>query len=199
MNVKKPLELLRAIKSVAFASVDEARNPQVRIIDIMIVEAEKLYFVTSRGKEFHRQITANPNVALTGMTKDYVMVRLCGTVKQVSQSLLARVFEDNPSMNDVYPGDSRYILDVFCIDAGNGEIFDLSRHPIYRESFSFGQMQVANKGFIISTACVECGICKDSCPQQCVESGTPYVIRQENCLHCGLCFENCPEGAIDKR
>jgi len=37
MNAKKCLEILREIKDVAFASVDENGNPQVRIIDVMLI------------------------------------------------------------------------------------------------------------------------------------------------------------------
>ena len=47
MNIKKCLQLLREIRDVAFATVDENGNPQVRIIDVMIVENETLYFVTA--------------------------------------------------------------------------------------------------------------------------------------------------------
>ena len=46
------LQILREIKDVSFASVDEQGNPQVRIIDVMLVEGDKLYFCTSRGKDF---------------------------------------------------------------------------------------------------------------------------------------------------
>ena len=42
MNAQKCLEILRKIKDVSFATVDEKGLPQVRIIDVMIVEDEKL-------------------------------------------------------------------------------------------------------------------------------------------------------------
>ena len=41
-------------------------------------------------------------------------------------------------MNGVYPGESRYILEPFCISKGELEFFDLGKSPIYRESFVFG-------------------------------------------------------------
>ena len=53
MNIQDCLQLLREIKDVAFATVDEKGFPQVRIIDVMIVENEKLYFCTARGKDFY--------------------------------------------------------------------------------------------------------------------------------------------------
>lgn len=50
--------MLREIKDVAFATVDEDGEPQVRIIDVMLVDDDKLYFCTARGKDFYSQLTA---------------------------------------------------------------------------------------------------------------------------------------------
>lgn len=72
------LQILREIKDVSFASVDEQGNPQVRIIDVMLVEGDKLYFCTSRGKDFHRQLLQHPQIAITGMNSVYQMVRCRG-------------------------------------------------------------------------------------------------------------------------
>ena len=102
-------------------------------------------------------------------------------------------------MNEVYPGDSRYILDPFCIRKGEIEFFDLGTTPIQRESFSLGGQKTKKKGFYITEACIGCGKCKRNCPQKCIEEGKVYRIRQENCLHCGLCYENCPVQAICSR
>ena len=55
MNVSTCLNILREIKDVAFATVDENNQPQVRIIDVMLVEDNKLYFCTARGKDFYKQ------------------------------------------------------------------------------------------------------------------------------------------------
>lgn len=88
------------------------------------------------------------------------MIRLNGTVKKESQALLAEVFADNPSMNDVYPGDSRYVLDVFCIEEGYGEAFDLSQHPIHRESFALGRVQPHAKAFVFARPVSKRPFCK---------------------------------------
>ena len=87
----------------------------MRIIDVMIAEGEKLYFCTERGKDFYRQLIANEYTAITGMNKEFQMVRLSGPVKKLSDQKMwiDRVFEENPMMNDVYPGESRYISEVF--------------------------------------------------------------------------------------
>lgn len=60
MNAQDCLQILRDVKDAAFATVDEKGMPQVRIIDVMLAENEKIYFglfLYSTGKRFLR--TAN--------------------------------------------------------------------------------------------------------------------------------------------
>lgn len=198
MNAIKCLQILREIKSVSFATVDDEGLPHVRIIDVMIVEGEKLYFCTSRGKDFYHQITSNQHVAVTGMNKDYQMIRLTGKAHKLDNQKywIDRIFESNPSMNSVYPGTSRYILEPFCIDNGNVEFFDLGQTPINRESYTIGESPLHLTGFEISDKCIQCGKCEKICPQKCIHH---FMIQQNHCLHCGLCFEECPVKAIVKR
>ncbi|WP_428840692.1 ABC transporter permease/substrate-binding protein [Enorma phocaeensis] len=47
-----------------------------------------------------------------------------------------RIFDANPSMNDVYPKDARYVLEAFVLDNGELELFDLGTSPIYRRAFT---------------------------------------------------------------
>ncbi len=131
MNAQRCLEILREIKDVAFATVDEKGFPQVRIIDVMIVENEKLYFCTARGKDFYRQLMSNNQVAVTGMNKEYQMIRLTGRAKKLAEQKkwIDRIFNENPSMKAVYPNESRMILEAFCIEEGELEFFDLGKEP----------------------------------------------------------------------
>lgn len=200
MELKDCLLILREIKDVAFATVDAKGMPQVRIIDIMLVEDAKLYFCTARGKEFYHQLMASGHTAITGMNRDYQMVRLNGKARRLEdqKKWIDRIFEENPSMNAVYPDDSRYVLEAFCIDRGQVEFFDLGKTPIYRESFVMEDTKEEQKGYWILESCTGCGACQRACPQKCIEEGTPYRIRQEHCLHCGLCREECPMGAVIK-
>lgn len=117
MNAEKCLRILREIKDVAFATVDESGKPQIRIIDIMLVDSEKLYFCTARGKNFYQQLTKDSNVAITGMNKDYQMIRLNGKAHKLDEQKMwiDRIFKENPSMNNVYPDDSRYVLEHFVL------------------------------------------------------------------------------------
>jgi uncharacterized pyridoxamine 5'-phosphate oxidase family protein len=201
MNAAECLNILREIKDCAFATVDENGLPQNRIIDVMLVEDEKLYFLTARGKHFYNQLENGKVAAITGLNDKWQTVRLVGKVEKLAEQKywIDRFFELNPSMNGVYPGDARYILEPFCIKDGELEFFDLSDSPIYRESFTLGNGTVTEKGFVITDNCIGCGLCETNCPQKCIEIGTPFEIHQNNCLHCGLCFENCPVQAIVKR
>lgn len=198
MDACRCLQILREVKDVAFATVDEWGCPQVRIIDVMIVEEEVLYFCTARGKHFHKELMAEGKAAVTAMNKDYQMIRLNGNVRKLpdQKKWIDRIFEENPSMKAVYPGEARYILDAFCIEEGEVEFFDLLKEPIVRESFSLGSGKVTEKGFRITDACIRCGRCEEVCPQSCIRD---YEIQQKHCLHCGLCYEECGVNAIVRR
>lgn len=201
MNVEHCLQILRDVKDVAFATVNEQGEPRVRIIDVMIVEDGKLYFCTARGKDFYEELIKSGHVGVTGINKEYQSVRLHGIAKRLKNQKywIDRIFEENPVMNGVYPGESRYILDAFCIEEGEVELFDLGKEPIYREYFSLGSKEIADKGYEITENCIGCGTCKQVCPQQCITEGTPYYIEQNHCLHCGLCYKNCLVQAVRKR
>ena len=193
MNKAQILQELRRIKDVTFASVDREGRPQARIIDVMLADTETIYFCTAREKDFYRELCEQKYVAVTGLNERFQMFRLSGEAQHLSdqKQWIDRIFQENPSMNEVYPKDSRYILEPFCIRIEEMEWFDLGTNPIRR-----GAIGKRQKGFMISDACIGCGKCMRSCPQQCISAGSPYVISQEHCLHCGLCAENCPVNAI---
>jgi len=199
------LRFLRAIRDVSFATVDEDGLPSVRIIDVMMVERDRLYFLASRGKAFHEDVVREGYVAIVGQTHDYRTCRLRGPVSrpesdEEQRALVDAIFDLNPSMNLIYPGDARYICDVFCIDEGEGEYFDLGQKPIFRKPFMLGGEARCSKGtFLVTDACIGCGTCAEKCPEECIAPGAPYEIDQSHCLRCGICFECCPVQAIVKR
>ena len=199
MDVRTCFQLLREIRDASFATVAADGTPRVRVIDVMLVEEDRLYFLTARGKDFYRELMTTGRAAVTGLNDRWETVRLWGKVKNVGQDLLDRIFEENPSMNNVYPGETRRILEVFCLDEGEGEYFCLSAEPITRWPFAFGGADRERKGFAITADCTGCGICAEECPQKAIDEGEPYVIRQENCLHCGRCLEECPAEAVVRR
>lgn len=193
--MKDVFSFLRKIKSVAFATV-ENEKPCVRIADVMLVEDDKLYFLTARGKPYYKQLKENPHLAITGMDENYVTVRVNGKIEFVDRSYVDKIFEANPMMNDLYPDEKREILDAFCMVKGVGEIFDLSVVPIERQRFAFGGAVVNPWGYSISEKCIACGICKSACPMNAISEGSIYKIESTNCLECGRCFEACPNNAI---
>ena len=198
------LGFLRAIRDVAFATVGADGLPSVRIIDVMAVTPRRLYFLAPRGKDFHADVVREKYVAIVGQTSDYRTCRLRGRVvhpegEDIQHALVDAIFELNPSMNLLYADERRYICDVFYIEEGEGEYFDLGQSPIFRKSFTLGGTAVSAGTFFIEPSCIECGTCAAECPEQCIAAGSPYEIDQSHCLRCGICQEACPAGAVARR
>ena len=53
MNAQECLHILREIKDVSFATVDEKGFPQVRIIDVMLIENKNLYLLHCKNKVYY--------------------------------------------------------------------------------------------------------------------------------------------------
>lgn len=113
--------------------------------------------------------------------------------------LIDMMFELNPSMEVLYPGEARRICDTFYIEEGEGEYYDLGQRPLLRVPFALGDTDdLLSDCFVIDGSCIGCGRCAEACPAECIEPGTPFRIRQEHCLRCGGCVEACPAHAIAK-
>jgi len=166
---------LRGIRACAFATLDRNGLPAVRIIDVMLKEEGYLFFCTARGKDFYKELLANSTVAVTGLNDKWQTVHLMGRAERLADAeqhaIIDRIFEENPSMNEVYPGDTHYILEAFVIAEGRIEFFDLGQSPICCESLALEKASVTEKDFFITEVCIGCGTCASLCPQQCIEDG----------------------------
>lgn len=197
------LRFLRSVRDASFATMDADGLPSVRIVDVMAVTDRSLYFLAPRGKAFHAEVIGKGYVALVAMTSDYRTCRLRGRAERpeganTQKALIDALFDLNPGMNQIYPGDARYICDVFRVESGEGEYFDLGQKPIFRHPFSIGCGEAPSDSFEISGACTGCGTCASVCPESCIKEGVPFSIDQSHCLRCGLCLEACPAQAISK-
>ena len=195
----------KEIHSVIMATVDNNGLPVTCAIDIMDYDDSGLYFLTAKGKSLYDRLTQKGYVALTGMKGDdtlsCVAVSVSGKVKEIGNKPLDSLFEKNSYMKEIYPTkESRKALTVFRIYEGNGELFDISKKPIERIAFTFGNGQNTNQGYEIGDSCICCKACEAVCPQNCIDFGTiPAIIIQKNCLHCGNCMTVCPYNAVIKR
>lgn len=200
MDLAICLKKMELVGVLAFATVDGEGAAQIRNISAIHYEPDALYFFTARGKNFCRELMEDGRVQILCYTKYKEMIRLSGKAYAVADAEQNKwrdlIFEEQPYLANVYPGDTRDIGIVFCIDKAEVEYFNLGVNPIFRETYHLGDVEVKEKGYFITDACIGCGTCQMNCPQRCIEEGTPYVINRNHCLHCGSCYENCPVRAI---
>lgn len=203
MDLQICLKKLQLVGVLAFATVDSEGAPQIRNISAIHYEPDALYFFTARGKNFCKELMDDGRVQILGYTKYKEMIRLSGKAYAVAddeqEKWIDCIFEEQPYLANVYPGDTRDIGIIFCIDEAEVEYFNLGVNPIFRERYSLGNGKQIEKGYFITNECIGCGTCRKVCPQRCVDEGTPYVIRQNNCLHCGNCYEKCPVKAVIRK
>ena len=172
------------------------------IIDIMDADENGLYSLTAKGKGFYKRLKKHEYIALTGIkgenTMSCIAVSIRGKVKEMGDKLLPKLFDKNPYMKEIYPTvNSQKALTVFKIYEGSGEWFNLSKKPIERFSFAFGNMQIKTKGYFITNACIGCRQCQTVCPQNCIDfTFIPAIIQKEHCLNCGNCMSICPYNAV---
>ena len=193
------------IHSTVFATVDQGGRPVTCAIDMMDCDENRLYFLTAKGKSFYRRLKQNAYVAFTAMkgedTMSRVAVSVRGRAEELGPERLPALFAQNPYMAKIYPDEaSRSALTVFRICEGTGELFDLSKSPVERASFSLGGAAEPDNGYFVTDRCISCKLCYAKCPQKCIDiTRKPVFIRQENCLHCGNCYEVCPARAVERR
>lgn len=172
------------IHTVIVATVDKEGLPVTSAIDIMDFDDESLYFLTAKGKGFYDRLKDKEFLAFTAIkgedTLSSVAISLKGKVREIGNEKIPYLFEKNSYMNSIYPTEkSRAQLTVFQIYEGQGEWFDLSKKPIERATFVFGDIIKKESGYYINENCIGCGKCVEVCPQKCIEEEqVPFVIEK---------------------
>lgn len=192
--------LVEEFHSTTVATLGEDEHPQTRVIDMMHYEDDGVYFLTARGKAFYQQLMEQKYIAVSA-TKDKKAISLRGKVKNIGSEKLDILFEKNPYMKQIYPGETRTALEVFVLYEAQGEFFDISDPAhIVRDDIVIGQVQQVLNGYEVTDACIGCKLCYSVCPQKCIDIAVkPVVIDQKHCLHCGNCKEICPKQAVRLR
>ena len=200
MDAQTCLKKLQYVGVLNFATVGLDGTPQVRCISAIHYEQNALYFFTARGKDFCKELLHDGQVQILAYTRYKEMIRVSAKAIPVAEAeqkyYINRIFQEQPYLENVYPGKTREIGIVFAIRDMQIEYFNLGVNPIFREQYFVGNGENKQKGYEITSCCIGCGTCVKGCPQRCIKPGKTYRIAQENCLHCGNCFERCPVKAI---
>lgn len=88
MDLTTCLKKLQYVGVLAFATVDEYGNPQVRNISAIHYEEGAIYFFTARGKNFCKELFASKKVQILGYIKFKEMIRLSASVTPASDSVI---------------------------------------------------------------------------------------------------------------
>ncbi|MFR5868744.1 MAG: pyridoxamine 5'-phosphate oxidase family protein [Acutalibacteraceae bacterium] len=116
--------LVEEIHSAAIATIGADGHPQTRVIDMMLWDAQGVYFLTAKGKAFYAQLMEQGYIALSAV-KEKISISIKGKTRCIGQEKLDEIFEKNPYMKKIYPGDTRSALAVFCLYEAVGEYFDI--------------------------------------------------------------------------
>lgn len=126
METKDYLRILvEDIHSCVVATIDENGHPITRVIDMMLYDEKGVYFLTAKGKVFYEQLMNQKYISLS-CVKGQKSISLSGHVRNIGHEKLDEIFEKNPYMKKIYPKDTRNILQVFILDKGEGQFFDIS-------------------------------------------------------------------------
>lgn len=152
MDLQTCLKKMQLVGVLAFATVDSEGAPQIRNISAIHYEKNALYFFTARGKNFCKELLEDGRVQILCYTKYKEMIRLSGkayaAAEEEQEKWRNQIFEEQPYLANVYPGDTRNIGIIFCIDTAEIEYFNLGVNPIFRETYLLGNAQKKKKDIL---------------------------------------------------
>ena len=192
--------LVEEMHTTVLATVDEEGKPVTAVIDMMYTDGDDLYFLTAKGKGLYKRLKADGHIALSSWKGEKSLnskaISIRGVAVEMGEEPLSLLFEKNQYMYEIYKTkESRGALTVFKIEVREGEFFDLSANPIFREVFGKGK----HMGYHVTEKCIGCERCIQYCPQRIIKmkKGKAY-IQEQHCLNCGSCLSICPANAIER-
>lgn len=199
----KAFDLIRQVRTMPAATVTEDGCPDGRVIDFCILSDNNIYFIGSKGKSFHRQLMNKPMIVLNVRIGRWSSLRLSATVKVVShdRKVWDEFFLYNKGTASMYSTNME-ILDLFWLDKGEGEIFQLVEdESLRRMRFAYGGMQTRPWNYHIHMDnCTSCDACFQVCREGAIQvDGDNYSIDHMRCNECGKCYVVCPADAISFR
>ena len=126
-------KILTETPNVTISTVDENNRPYSRIVQLLMREGDKLYFLTEKGKRFYEQLIRNPYVSITGFKGFSINIQ--GKVRTCGREVIDKALEKNEYVaNNVLPNEEmRQQAEIFELYEGEGEYIDLS--ILFRETF----------------------------------------------------------------
>mgnify|MGYP000435315010 CR=1 FL=1 len=119
MDAATCLKKLEYVGVLAFATVGRDGSPQVRNISAIHYEPDALYFFHSPGQGLLQGAAARGKVQILCYTRYKEMIRLSGTARPCpprSRKGRILIFEEQPYLSNVYPGETRGI--AWCFASG---------------------------------------------------------------------------------
>lgn len=198
---EKAFKLIGEIRWVGFSTMGINRDkPSNRIFDLNLLDDGNLYFGTAPGKPVYDEIMKNPNVAITGTTKDWLMFKMSGEVARTDdEEIIEKFYEVNQGTKALYEKAPDFFK-LFYFTKGEGELLHLYKHnKIIRFRFGFGGVEPRPAHFSINNDCISCGVCENVCTTEAIIPGDKYTIDPKYCLECGACYDACSVNAVEKR
>ncbi len=193
---RKAFELIKDTSFFPTATVN-GNEPENRLIDYNMLPDGKLYFMTSKGKPFYRQLCANPVIAINSAVDSLYSLKLKAWVKEIPPTdkwVWDEFFKLNPGTVKMYRKNFD-LVSVFLLEKGWGEMFHLyAEEKIRRLRFGFGGMEPRPLTYYITDRCTGCGSCRDNCVEEAIHFGDDgkCYIRYQDCDDCGICYTRCP-------
>ena len=204
------MRMVREMRHVAAATLDDAGLPAMHIVELVGADAEGLYFPVDRASALYAQLVAGKSIAIQGMAGSSASydaaASLRGRVEDLgTAAATAFARQAQPAAGaDGLAGDTMTLFRLYqavgewhergCEDGCSACAFD--RTPI-----RFGDDRVragaTRRAYVITDECDGCRACVSKCPEGCIDvSSVPAVIDQDRCTRCGNCEMACFQEAI---